>query len=183
MAFGNYMQAPPADEAHAGVVEVIVRPLIAGGALSGQSVPCVDVVWKQCGDEAVPMPKIMPANLSVVVRQAFGIWLRFRKQQQTGVLVGISSQQYDLRGLEKLFAIAKVTDARHTSICIRLDAQHVRVVEDREIFRLLGLGNCGDRSRAFRAHMATARTAVTVVHTTTSPLARLGVNRSRRRKG
>src|SRR3984957_10024036 len=183
MALGHYVQAAPADKSHAAVIEAIVGPLVAGGALRGQSVPGVDVVWKQCRDEAVPVPEIMPAHLSVIVRKSFGIGLRFRKEQQTRVLVGISRQQYSLPRLEKPFAIAEIADARHASICIRLDARHVGIVEDRQILSLLRLGNRGDCGRAFSAQMATARTPVTVVHTPTSSLARWGVNGSRRRKG
>ena len=88
---GIHPQIAAADEVEAGVVEVVVGPVVDGDALRRQAVPVVQVAREQRGDAgALVVAEVVPADLAVVVRQAVGIGLRFRQQQQAHVLVDIA---------------------------------------------------------------------------------------------
>jgi hypothetical protein len=84
-------QIAAADEVDAPVIEVVVRPIVDRHALGRQAVPGVRVPREERRDagERV-MAEVVAADLPVIVRQAFGVGLRLREQQQPRVLVRIA---------------------------------------------------------------------------------------------
>ena len=76
------------------------------------------------------------ADLSMAVGETGGKSLRFRKQEQTRVFVGVGAEENRFGGLKILFAIANVEDTGSTVFVIGEDAQDVGACEDGEILRL-----------------------------------------------
>src|SRR5262249_40096284 len=78
MTFRANVQTRAADKAEARVVEMIVGPIVHGCSLRGGPVPEVDVEREERADRVVPVRKIMPADLAMVVRQPVPVTGRFR---------------------------------------------------------------------------------------------------------
>ena len=120
-----------------GVVEVVVGPIINRDALRRQAVPRVEVVRKERSHtRARVVTEVVPAHLSVIVRQPGGIGAGFRQQQQADVFVGVRGDQDDPRGLEVLIASHDVVDAGHASVRAHLERRDVRASDHLEVARV-----------------------------------------------
>src|ERR1700693_2431545 len=102
------------------MVLVVTGPVVQHHALRRCSVPDIEIEGKQRDYAAVagrdPVAEVMAADLSAGVGEAFGKGLRFRKQQQTRVLVSVGGEQNDRGGLEVLFAASEVCNAGGAAI-------------------------------------------------------------------
>ena len=104
-AVGIDPEIAAADEVEAGVIEVVVGPVVDRDALRRQPVPVVEVEREQRGDgRAGVVAEVVPADLAVLFDEPVGKRLRLRQQQHAHVLVGVAGEQHDLGGLEVFLA-------------------------------------------------------------------------------
>ena len=88
-------QVAAPDEVQAGMIKVIVRPIVDGNALGRQPVPRVEIEREKRRDRRpLVMAQIVSSDLRVIVREPDWKRARLRHQQQPHVLVGIAGKKH-----------------------------------------------------------------------------------------
>src|SRR5207247_10790004 len=102
--------------------------------LRGEAIPVVQTTWeKGCDARALIVAEVMPAHLSMVVREAVRIGLRFRQKQDADILVDIAGKQHDVCRLEVLHAVLEVVDPAHTTVRVSFETSHRGLRHDFEM--------------------------------------------------
>ena len=172
MLLGVDLQAGATDEAEAGVIEVVVGPIVDVAVLRDRAVPDVQVEREErapcrC---ACPMAEVVLANLAMIVGKTVGISLRFGKQA-----AGASSRRCK-KPTKTTFAGWKYPDLADIVTPVTLavgaggNAGDLGSVEDLQVFRFESFGNGGDGSGIFGADVAPPRIAVAMKGAAGRPL-------------
>ena len=152
------------------MVEVIVGPIVHHHALCEGSGPDVEVEGEQRDRLAAgPVADKVFAHLSVIIRQAVGIRLGFREQQQAAIFVGLGGKHDGLGGLEVFLTVLDILNTGHLAVVVGQDASDVGALKNREILRFLRSGNGVERGRILGADGASAGIAKAVVNASRRP--------------
>src|ERR1035438_3933917 len=128
-------------EAQAGMVEVIVRPLVHGHVLGDRAVPDVEIEREERADSGsclrVPVSEIVLTHLTVIVGKAIGISFGLRKEEQPRVLIGVGGEQNDFCRLKIFLSVSQVQNTGGKTAGATYNPRYLRLIENSEILRLL----------------------------------------------
>ena len=122
------------------------------------------------------MAEIMAAHLSVVVRKAVRVRLRFGQEEQPDVFIHVARDHDDLGRLEVLLAVRHVRDAGDPPLSVDLYRRDRRPRDHLQPPCCLSARNRGHGRRVLRVHVTAAGVAEAVIHAARAVLIRLGVD-------